>query len=212
MGKKKKKSEAKKPAPKPQAKQQAKEPPPGIPRDGFRETVESIVIAFVLAFLVRTFEAEAFVIPTGSMGPTLWGRNKDLECPQCGHRFTVSASGEVDPRTNRKVDDIVICKCPMCRYPIDVGPHNPQTNTRLWSQVDSEPCRGYRPTSTWDTDEILIDEYELAVPAGRVPGEMYALIVGFYDWKTLERLAVLDTTGRPVSDHLVLEQYVFQPQ
>ena len=27
-----------------------------------RETVESIVIAFVLAFLFRTFEAEAFVI------------------------------------------------------------------------------------------------------------------------------------------------------
>ena len=49
-----------------------------------RETIESVVIAFVLAFLFRTFEAEAFVIPTGSMAPTLMGRHKDLVCPKCG--------------------------------------------------------------------------------------------------------------------------------
>ena len=36
-----------------------------------RETIESIVVAFLLAFLFRTFEAEPFVIPTGSMAPTL---------------------------------------------------------------------------------------------------------------------------------------------
>jgi signal peptidase I len=59
-----------------------------------RETVESIVIAFVLAFLFRTFEAEAFVIPTGSMAPTLMGRHKDVYCPKCGHRFRVSSSEE----------------------------------------------------------------------------------------------------------------------
>src|ERR1700676_3426555 len=49
-----------------------------------RETIESIVIAFILAFLFRTFEVEAFVIPTGSMATTLMGRNLDLDCPQCG--------------------------------------------------------------------------------------------------------------------------------
>ena len=45
-----------------------------------RETVESLVIAFTLALLFRAFEAEAFVIPTGSMAPTLMGRHKDLDC------------------------------------------------------------------------------------------------------------------------------------
>jgi len=51
----------------------------------FRETVESLVVAFVLAFLFRTFEAEAFVIPTGSMSPSLQGQHKDVECTHCGY-------------------------------------------------------------------------------------------------------------------------------
>ena len=53
-----------------------------------RETIESIVIAFVLAFLFRTFEAEAFVIPTGSMSPSLQGRHKDVDCSECGYPFS----------------------------------------------------------------------------------------------------------------------------
>ena len=36
-----------------------------------RDTVESIWIAIVLAFVLRAFMIEAFVIPTGSMIPTL---------------------------------------------------------------------------------------------------------------------------------------------
>ena len=47
-----------------------------------RELVESLVVALFLAFLFKTFEAEAFVIPTGSMAPTLMGRHKDVECSQ----------------------------------------------------------------------------------------------------------------------------------
>ena len=49
--------------------------PPEPKREGLRDTVESIVFALILAFLFRTFEAEAFVIPTGSMAPTLYGRD-----------------------------------------------------------------------------------------------------------------------------------------
>lgn len=103
--------------------------------DGFRETVESIVVAFILAFLFRTFEAEAFVIPTGSMAPTLYGRHKDITCEHCGHHFAVGASDELDKATdlisialneqeakdakvavgqpNKLVGDVM---CPNCRY------------------------------------------------------------------------------------------------
>jgi signal peptidase I len=48
-----------------------------------RETIESIAVAVVLAFLFRAFVAEAFVIPTGSMAPTLQGRHMDVVCEKC---------------------------------------------------------------------------------------------------------------------------------
>jgi signal peptidase I len=64
-----------------------------------RETVESIVIAFTLALLFRAFEAEAFVIPTGSMAPTLMGRHKDLICESCGRDFRVGCSAEEDDQS-----------------------------------------------------------------------------------------------------------------
>jgi signal peptidase I len=108
-----------------------------------RETVESIVVAFILAFLFRTFEAEAFVIPTGSMAPTLQGRHKDFTCPECKYRYRVNASGEVedessvlefkpqnggrggDPRAGKMVFSGL---CPMCRFPVTELDKNPSYN------------------------------------------------------------------------------------
>ncbi|MEX2170489.1 MAG: signal peptidase I [Pirellulales bacterium] len=88
------------PAPRPQApklpvpaKAEPVTPTSGQP---FRETVESFAIAIVLAFLIRTFAAEAFVIPTGSMANTLMGQHQDVFCEQCGQRYRVSASDEQD--------------------------------------------------------------------------------------------------------------------
>ncbi len=101
----------------------AKTPPrsapaaPKVKSHAFRETVESIVIAFVLAFLFRTFEAEAFVIPTGSMAPTLMGRHKDVVCPKCGYEYEVSASEEEseDP-SRRPPSNCIAGMCPLCHY------------------------------------------------------------------------------------------------
>jgi signal peptidase I len=58
-----------------------------------RETVESILIAFVLAFVFRAFVVEPFVIPTGSMAPTLLGANMRFTCPDCGFTFEVGYPG-----------------------------------------------------------------------------------------------------------------------
>lgn len=103
------------------------------PRDGLRETVESIVIAFVLAFLFRTFEAEAFVIPTGSMAPTLMGRHKDVICSNCNYRYRVSASDE-EPRgggewrtaSERQSHEVRATTCPICRFEMQFGNDRPQ--------------------------------------------------------------------------------------
>lgn len=51
------------------------------------ETLESIIIAFVLAFIFRAFVVEAFVIPTGSMAPTLLGEHAEFACTDCGYKF-----------------------------------------------------------------------------------------------------------------------------
>ena len=64
-------------------------------RESLLETLESIVIAFVLAFIFRAFVVEAFVIPTGSMAPTLYGEHAEFRCSDCGYPFAVGveASG-----------------------------------------------------------------------------------------------------------------------
>ncbi|QGJ71448.1 Signal peptidase I [Planctomycetales bacterium 10988] len=96
------------------------------PQDGFRDIVESIVIAFILAFLFRTFEAEAFVIPTGSMAPTLMGRHKDLVDPATGYPFAVGASKEVNDEQGLYIpeDEIWSVTSPLYAEPIYIGPEN----------------------------------------------------------------------------------------
>jgi signal peptidase I len=96
--------------------------------DGIRETVESVVVAFVLAFLFRTFEAEAFVIPTGSMAPTLMGRHKDIECKKCSFPYRVTAKPEVDDEGNRfRLQNgdpeiwMMASVCPNCGYTTSLG-------------------------------------------------------------------------------------------
>ena len=54
-----------------------------------RQTVEFLLLLGVGILLLRTFAAEAYVVPTGSMAPTLLGFHKELTCPNC--RFPVRA-------------------------------------------------------------------------------------------------------------------------
>src|SRR5580704_16259960 len=82
--------------------------------EGHRDTVEAIVVAFILALVVRGFEAQAFVIPTGSMAPTLMGRHKELQCPQCHFLFAVNASDEVEPRSSSRAVHSGLCG--NCRF------------------------------------------------------------------------------------------------
>ncbi len=63
---------------------------------GVKETIESILVAFILAFVFRAFVVEAFVIPTGSMAPTLLGAHTRYTCPDCGYAFTVNYSAGVE--------------------------------------------------------------------------------------------------------------------
>ncbi len=72
-----------------------------------RETVESFVIAILLALVFRAFEAEAFIIPTGSMAPSLQGEHKDLACAECNHQYRVGVAEGLP---------VAGTTCPICRF------------------------------------------------------------------------------------------------
>lgn len=63
--------------------------PPG--KSVVKETLISITIAFALAFVFRAFVVEAFVIPTGSMAPTLLGAHVRLASPHTGFDWPMDA-------------------------------------------------------------------------------------------------------------------------
>lgn len=113
-----------------------------------RETVESIVVAVILAFLFRTFVAEAFVIPTGSMAPTLMGNHKDVACEKCGFRYQGGASSENEDRVGGDSGTIAATTCPLCRY----------TMTLDWKTNPNQ--------ATFTGDRILVSKfsYDLSEP------------------------------------------------
>jgi signal peptidase I len=106
--------------------------PDGKPeaKDGVREIIETVVFVVVLVLLLKSFVAEAFVIPTGSMAETLWGYQKIVKCPECGYEFPVNCSSEVDPQQGSP-DPVVACTCPNCLYYIDFNKEhmNPEART-----------------------------------------------------------------------------------
>ncbi|MCR9294793.1 MAG: signal peptidase I [bacterium] len=108
-----------------------------------RETVESIVVAFVLAFLFRAFVAEAFVIPTGSMAPTLMGAHKDLFCVHCGQQYQASASIEYDSTTGALEDKKTIAStCANCRG------------------INAYDFRNNKDHATFSGDRILVSKFD----------------------------------------------------
>lgn len=79
-----------------------------------KETIESIVVAFILAFIFRAFIVEAFVIPTGSMATTLYGAQLTETCSTCGYEYSVGVPQGFATRRD------VSLRCPNCDFTRDV--------------------------------------------------------------------------------------------
>ena len=88
-------------------------------RDSFLETVESLVVAFILAFVFRAYVVEAFVIPTGSMAPRLNGKHHEFVCANCGYPYRVG----LDDGKSRP--GAVAWQCPLCG---DTGVTRPRSD------------------------------------------------------------------------------------
>jgi signal peptidase I len=99
--------------------------PPAKPQDdSIKETFESIVIAFILAFVFRAYVVEAFVIPTGSMAPTLLGEHLRVTCDKCGYHFKVDTPGGRGsniPISGRQIMVDLPYHCPMCQFENTAG-------------------------------------------------------------------------------------------
>ena len=75
------------------------------------------MVAFILAFTFRVYVLEAYIIPTGSMAPTLLGSHVEAVCGQCGYPVVADAG----PLYERAADTL---RCPMCFFetPLTAGP------------------------------------------------------------------------------------------
>ena len=71
------------------------------PSSGFIDTIQSLIVAFVLAMTFRGFVVEGFVIPTGSMAPTLLGDHWLVRSTQTGTEVPV---GLDDASSGRRPD------------------------------------------------------------------------------------------------------------
>lgn len=117
-----------------------------------RETLLAILIAFMLAFIFRAYLVEPFVIPTGSMNPTLKGLHAENQCSDCGYRFHMDILSEhlqevvednegrrFQVQSDRITDNRFSAKCPMCGF--------------------EQPMAGRLKASG---DRILVDKFEYA--------------------------------------------------
>lgn len=86
---------------------------------GVRETVESIGMAIIVAFVLRSFILEAFVIPTGSMAPELLGAHVQLTCPDCGYQFPFGLAFDPSISGMPRSGTGSAAHCPNCGERID---------------------------------------------------------------------------------------------
>ncbi len=88
----------------------------------YKETIEQILVAFILAFIFRAFVVEAFVIPTGSMAPTLMGAHMRFRCEDCGYEFDVNypvrGNGEDVEIPKFAEGKVYNAHCPNCGYQV----------------------------------------------------------------------------------------------
>jgi hypothetical protein len=72
----------------------------------------------------------------------------------------------------------------------------------LEAQQDHQPVDGTYPTTDWKPDEIVVDQYNLIVPAD-APSGADLLAAGMYDSETLARLAAVDKDNKPLAENRI---------
>jgi len=79
------------------------------------QTLESIVVAFILAFVCRAFIVEAYRIPTGSMAPTLYGSHRSRMCYGCGYEYAYEVIDARPDIPGFQAKQPRVNLCPVCK-------------------------------------------------------------------------------------------------
>jgi signal peptidase I len=150
------------------------------PTDTIREVLETVAFVVVLVLLLKTFVAEAFVIPTGSMATTLLGYNKYVTCPECGHKYYVNCSDEFEKQPPYFLES---CTCENCRkfiqFSADGGegklsPPSPNSGDRvLVAKFLNDLCG--MPRQTFD---VVVFKYPEGPTKNHVPTNFIKRLIG----------------------------------
>jgi len=175
----------------------SKDKTPQRPENVLREVIETVVFVVVLVFLLKTFVAEAFVIPTGSMAETLYGYQKIVTCPQCGYTFPVNCSSEVETQPGRHKSYVRGCTCPNCGYEIiwanegQDRPTNPNAEYVAFSPFPNS-VRYYElidtPPPYYSGDRVLVAKFPYEF--GLEPNRFDVVVFKFPDTPQLALVAL----------------------
>lgn len=131
-----------------------------------RENIEAVVVAIVLALIIRHYSLEAFEIPTGSMAPGLHGVHVDVSCPNCDTSDSLGI--QTDSHTTALVVDwqnlpAYEGNCPTCGCRVE------DLTREIGVPTYCPNCQEHRPSD----------------PAGfRVPGNGFSPLT---DWRRIPR-------------------------
>ncbi len=174
--------------------------------ESVKETIESILIAFILAFVFRAFVVEAFVIPTGSMAPTLLGAGIcAFRCQDCGYQFDVNygnAHSHDEPDVPKFSNAILSMHCPNCGHKV------PREDAR-------DPAQAAYNTPVYYGDRILVLKYLYLLEEPRrwdvvVFKSPYVRDQPARDWYTINYIKRL--VGKPGESIMVLDGDVYVGQ
>jgi hypothetical protein len=83
--------------------------------------------------------------------------------------------------------------------------HLADEQEQIVAQGDGFPVGGFRPTTSWRQDEVIVDEHTIQVPTDLAPGT-YNLWAGLFDPTTNERLPIFIDSQELIDDRLLIEQ------
>lgn len=124
-----------------------------------RNVCEFLIGLFVAMSLLRVFVAEAYLVPTGSMAPSLLGFHTQVTCPQCGHQVIIGTN------TAGQIEGDAVCS--NCSEPIDYSGLPVIPGDRL---LVHKWFYSYRKPRRWETIVFCCPDFPQQAYVKRVVG------------------------------------------